>query len=935
MPTVKRRPVDLIPNPANDDPHAQVFFIDSTSEIFLDYTSYLSRILFLREHIFQCSNSGKNNLTYAEALASELSEAKKMEARFQPAIRGPILRSAAFQVMGRLDSLVDHIFERFKNRFWPGESLFVDLQGQKYFARVINVYPPKEIVHYIQQHREPDAKRVKTDPTDDSIREASGLKTSELHRMGVDLEIPQAEADAADPPLSYYYTVQLAGKDDKFSGSYMELKAASLSRDRLMFSKSILRRYLRDTLYRSTAVGAPWRVKPEIARTFNIPEEVTLEAKHKSDVDRKFKLEEMKKLLEGKPREPIIEQPQLPAPDLKPRAKPRTKAVKKEYGILPDVKTVVAAVRDKEKKKSTKYPCEDLDIILTTREINARSKENSLVRPTPTIPISASHSTFDKLLQVWSFLNIFEIPLHLSIFTLDDLTNVLQLTTTEQGVPELLTEIHVCLVNMLIRERDHVEGMTEAPLNEEASADQEWVLGTVDRYGNAWTRKLISEQSERKEQWLRATVGCLRGHLTNETHAQYRRIFAHLFPPKILDSNSDKKHGSTSSLSSMEDEARPEERYFTLSFDDKLLLLSALIDRVKMTKHIRNFVDKAEPQLTELRKEKVDLNREKKKLTEKLEGNDKSNSQAPPAGADGAPEIAPDSVPAQPSTSEQASEPVADNHSEGLSEPPPADEEANGEDEDDEEVDQLESDSNEDTEENEVEDDAMETEDNTKAEPEPVELTPEEEVVRLSNRVEEVDNEFRSTHGTLRLRPLGEDRFYNTYWFFDGLGSRPLQGTASKPGDGYETGRLFVHRPHLPDPAVMSASHELISRLMEDTESDLRKDENLYAQVEKDITNLLTDRRKEEEGEPGMLQPGEWGAFDSMGEIRSLMNWFQQKGNRELALRNSIQRWWPWLERSINSRREHLDGNAQDVKMEIDGMSSSMSYRSWKNKRRN
>lgn len=278
-----------------------------------------------------------------------------------------------------------------------------------------------------------------------------------------------------------------------------------------MFSKSILRRYLRDTLYRSTAVGAPWRVKPEIARTFNIPEEVTLEAKHKSDVDRKFKLEEMKKLLEGKPREPIIEQPQLPAPDLKPRAKPRTKAVKKEYGILPDVKTVVAAVRDKEKKKSTKYPCEDLDIILTTREINARSKENSLVRPTPTIPISASHSTFDKLLQVWSFLNIFEIPLHLSIFTLDDLTNVLQLTTTEQGVPELLTEIHVCLVNMLIRERDHVEGMTEAPLNEEASADQEWVLGTVDRYGNAWTRKLISEQSERKEQWLRATVGCLRG----------------------------------------------------------------------------------------------------------------------------------------------------------------------------------------------------------------------------------------------------------------------------------------------------------------------------------------------------------------------------------------------------------------------------------------
>lgn len=132
--------------------------------------------------------------------------------------------------MGRLDSLVDLIFDRFKSRFWPGESVFVDLQGQKYFARIVNVYPPKEIVQYIQEHRDPDAKRVKTEiSSEDTVQEANGLRVSELHRMGVDLEIPQAEADAADPPLSYYYTVQLAGKDDKFSGSYMELKAASLS----------------------------------------------------------------------------------------------------------------------------------------------------------------------------------------------------------------------------------------------------------------------------------------------------------------------------------------------------------------------------------------------------------------------------------------------------------------------------------------------------------------------------------------------------------------------------------------------------------------------------------------------------------------------------------------------------------------------------------
>lgn len=353
-----------------------------------------------------------------------------------------------------------------------------------------------------------------------------------------------------------------------------------------------------------------------------------------------------------------------------------------------------------------------------------------------------------------------------------------------------------------------------------------------------------------------------------------------------------------------------------------------------MTKHIRNFVDKAEPQLTELRKEKVDLNREKKKLTEKLEGGDKVNPQAPPAGAAEAlptPAFAP-AQPAAPSTSEQASEPVTGNQSDALSEPPPADEEADEEEEDDEEVDQLASDSNEDN--DNEEEDIIDTEANSKPEPEPVLLTPEEEVIRLSHRVEEIDNEFRSTNGTLRLRPLGEDRFFNTYWFFDGLGSRPLQGTASKPGDGFETGRLFVHRPHLPDPAVMSASYELISRLMEDTESNLPKDESLYSQVERDITNLLADRRTEEEGQQGMLEPGGWGSYDSVEEIKSLMNWLQQKGNRELALRNSIQRWWPWLERSVNSRRDHLKGGAQDDKMDVDGVPSSTSYRNWTNKRR-
>jgi hypothetical protein len=39
----------------------------------------------------------------------------------------------ASQMMGRLDSLVDLVFERYKDRYFPNEQCFIDIQGDKYF----------------------------------------------------------------------------------------------------------------------------------------------------------------------------------------------------------------------------------------------------------------------------------------------------------------------------------------------------------------------------------------------------------------------------------------------------------------------------------------------------------------------------------------------------------------------------------------------------------------------------------------------------------------------------------------------------------------------------------------------------------------------------------------------------------------------------------
>jgi len=46
-------------------------------------------------------------------------------------LKGKVLASVQFQVMGRLDKLVDLVYERYKERYFAGEKVFVDLSGDK------------------------------------------------------------------------------------------------------------------------------------------------------------------------------------------------------------------------------------------------------------------------------------------------------------------------------------------------------------------------------------------------------------------------------------------------------------------------------------------------------------------------------------------------------------------------------------------------------------------------------------------------------------------------------------------------------------------------------------------------------------------------------------------------------------------------------------
>lgn len=78
------------------------------------------------------------------------------------------------------------------------------------------------------------------------------------------------------------------------------------SRDRLAFSKSILKRYLRECLMRDASIGAPWIVKPSIARAFNIPLQQSGTVEERNRQAREAKL--------AKRRKPTAEGESTPAP---------------------------------------------------------------------------------------------------------------------------------------------------------------------------------------------------------------------------------------------------------------------------------------------------------------------------------------------------------------------------------------------------------------------------------------------------------------------------------------------------------------------------------------------------------------------------------------------------------------------------------------------
>jgi len=218
----KRKTIRYLPPPRINDQECDLWVIAETNELFTSYDAYLERMDFFKSKRFTCEVSGRSGLSFFDALRSEQAGAREIDEAFPYALREPVLRRVQFSTTSRIDNLVEEVFNEFKNDFYPGELVTISLEdGTRFNGRVRDKARFAEI-------RSPGGTRV---------RDAFSRYFVRL------IERPREEALVDD---------------------------AHIVRDRKVFTKQMLRSFIKNTVTREGWNGAPWIVKPVIAERFKI-----------------------------------------------------------------------------------------------------------------------------------------------------------------------------------------------------------------------------------------------------------------------------------------------------------------------------------------------------------------------------------------------------------------------------------------------------------------------------------------------------------------------------------------------------------------------------------------------------------------------------------------------------------------------------------------
>ncbi|KAG0218268.1 hypothetical protein BGX33_007946 [Mortierella sp. NVP41] len=868
MPLLKRKAIKPVPTPNVDDfeDNTPVYMMRFTNEIFTTYEDYINRYFFYQQKNWQCETTGKSGLTYEQALESEHKEKSMVANNFPSQLRKPLLEFVQFQT-SRIDAVVDDAFAKFKNVYFENEPVTVAWDGTSYSAVIRKVLPKEEWTTVKDGASEPE--------------EPGQYLVRVLDKRGRGIEDMERVVDCS-----------------------------LLSRERLSFNKNIIRKYIRECSAKESYIGAPWLVKASLVKKYAIETKLPADLQTARDAAQT----KLKKRKGG-----VDPAPQLAAAKKAKKEAAEKKAAKDE---------TAEAAEPVEVKPTIKYPIEDLDL----KSGSTKKDEGALLaRPEPVKDRSVPQDSFEALVMSWQFMNSFSTPLKLSPFGMKDFDDSLAHTDVEHP-SVLVAEYHSTLMNAIIQDR--LKGIAKpvlaipggvpnpSPAREEREQsvmtdddesimdDGDLSLGGHDEYvqrrklphrpinervvivGQGWDEKVVPAS---RQGWEAVLVGLINELGSFETIPNVDRILNHLVP---------------NDTTLKED---VEQLFPTLPFEDKVSIIVFLVETAAGTSTVRHYMEECRQHLKDLRLQKFDINKDRRQLQaewaefERMEAIENKNTAL---------EKAAEEQRSAASTPEPSHDGDSDTHTVNgeLSRSESRQEKLKRQQQ---ERELQESKRNQDLLRQRALLKAKSAEQKLRYDARK-KLTDREHA--LSRKEEQVDRDCRR-YGIARVRPLGKDRFYNRYWYFDGITM------------DHGTDRLYVQSPSFLDLEVMRTSadkNQILKRQkVEDPAGGLDELMKLHDQ---EITNGLalektarerklllekerggSDSDDEDEMDPkarGVANgsgthhnkdseqvdealfvqhlPTHWAYYDEPEQVDNLLKWLNNKGVRENALLTAI-----------------------------------------------
>ncbi|RHZ46786.1 hypothetical protein Glove_606g140 [Diversispora epigaea] len=719
MPLYARKQIHLVPKPKLNllkNANRQVWVINYTSEIFLSYQDYLKRITLYEKRIWQCVVTGKQGLTYHEALESEKTHRETLENKFPLGLIPPVLEKIQFNTE-RLDVVVNEIFEKYKDLYSIGEVIYAMIDRKKIKVKVSEVksITPKE-------------------------SSSKGAKRKSIQSQII-YEVQMLD-DEGNP---------MKQKNKKFITKTINGNYAVCRADKLSFTKTLIRKFVKESATKDTYFHAPWIVKSKLAKTYKIPTQLPDDLQKSKDEALEKSRKRKAKTSNTAPAKKIKNNKgsnnNVRTSNKNDKKTNSTQSSSQKHSATNNKKTIkklTAAEKAKQEKKKRqdlenkkkeaeknrkqkekeenqkrrkaeqkkiKYPIEDLGVPL----------DRSLLQKRPSLvyDFKVSQDCIGIMLSIWNFFTIFGKTLGMSFCTLDDFESSLYHTVTSPRC-YLTIEMHVSLLNAIIKDRMHSKGKKRVVNHavgidamEIDNNDEITMLNTsreiLEMLGNNWDRKLISSSDGRKG-WETILAGCIYQLIEYSSTPNLEHILAKIVPKR---------------KSNIEETL--EKNYVTLEAADKLQILEFLINTVSKSQTIHDHIEMCSEKLSELNKEKLNLAKEKRQLLYSLS------------------EINKDKLP----------------------------------------EDLL----------NETNSSAVKSNEN----PVTRKRKLEENEIMISKREEQIEKDKRK-YAIPRVPLLGKDRFYNKYYYFDNIGAAV--------SEKYGTGRIFVESANDFDLEIMTEKEE-------------------------------------------------------------------------------------------------------------------------------